>query len=409
MVAILGMGVVSPAGTGVRALWNGLCSGRSFARRLPVEVAGLPLIGHVVPDGEWAACVSTSEARRLDRFTLLGMAAATEAVSAARSLWDGVAPARRAVVTGVGFGGITTLTHQHDVLRERGWRRLSPFGVVAVMSTSLAGLASMKLDARGPVSTVSSACASGTHALIDGARLIVDGSADIVLAGGAEAPLDALPMSSFARMEAMNWRAADPAAASRPFDVDRTGFVLGEGAAFMVLASDDLAHTSGLPVLGTIDGWALTSDAHHPTAPQPNGDGSERAMRQALAMAAVRPAEVAHVNAHGTGTKLNDAAEARALTTVFGSSVPVTSVKGTLGHLMGAAGAVEAVACLVAARDGVVPPTVNCDELDGDMEIDVVMGGVRSVPIGPAVSCSFGFGGQNAAIVMSPAQGRGAS
>ena len=399
-VHIVAAGVVSPAGTTVESFWAGLCAARSWASSIDAQVAGLDLIGHVVPDDGWSDVFTHSERRRLDRFALLGMAAMQQAVTAVEAAWREVAPERRSISAGVGLLGIGTLTAQHAILRDEGWRKMSPFGVSSVMASSLVAYGAMRFDVRGEASTVTSACASGTQAIAAGARQILDGTADLVLAGGSEAPLDQLPMAAFARMEAMSRRIDEPEAASRPFDRDRDGFVLGEGAAFLLLANDEVART--LPILGTIDGWAVTTDAHHIAAPALAGDGAVRCMTGALRRAGLSPDVITHVNAHGTGTTLNDSTEAAALATVFGPrSVPVTSCKGAIGHLMGAAGAVEAVACLLAAREGTVPPTVNCDELDEGMAIDVVTGGCRTVPRA-ALSCSFGFGGQNAAIVVSP-------
>jgi 3-oxoacyl-[acyl-carrier-protein] synthase II len=401
-VCVLGLGVVAPAGSNCEQFWDGLMAGRSFASGLSLDVPGLPLIGHVVADGDWLERCSHSERRRLDRVALLGLAAAREALDDAKVIGDTVEPERFAMVAGIGFGGITTLTGQHDVLRTAGWRKLSPFGVAAVMSTSLVAYGSIEFGIKGPAMTVSSACASGTQALVEGARLIADGSADLVLAGGAEAPLDPLPMASFARMEAMSTNVDCPTEASRPFDARRDGFVLGEGAAFLVLGSGRLVTERGLRVLGRIAGWSVTTDGYHITAPDPGGSGAERCLRSCLAMADVEPAAIGHVNAHGTGTRLNDAAEAAAITAVFGpEAVPVTSAKGSIGHLMGGAGAVEAVEVLLSLEHGLVPPTVNCVERDPELSLDVVCR-PRTLGPAPAVSCSFGFGGQNACVLITP-------
>jgi 3-oxoacyl-[acyl-carrier-protein] synthase II len=401
-VAILGAGVVSPAGNDLESFWRGVCQGRSFAENLDIHVNGLPLIGHRVRGDDWLAPFTHSELRRIDRFTLLGLSAMAQAVQQASSSIDRVEPCRRALVAGVGFGGIATLTSQHLVLESQGWRKLSPFGVASVMASSLVAYGSIRFDIQGEASTVTSACASGTQALVHGVQLIRSGAADIVIAGGAEAPLAALPMASFARMEATASGTDDPEVASRPFDAARRGFVLGEGAGFIVLASDDVAKGAS-PALGTIDGWSVTTDSYHIIAPHPTGDGATRCMRSALAQAELHPADIVHVNAHGTGTIRNDHAEGAALAEVFGPyGVPVTSIKGAIGHLMGGAGAVEAVEALLSAGDGLVPPTVNCDELDEQIEVDVVRSTPRTIPKGPSLSCSFAFGGQNAAVVISP-------
>jgi 3-oxoacyl-[acyl-carrier-protein] synthase II len=307
-------------------------------------------------------------------------------------------------VAGIGFGGITTLTDEHRVLLEDGPRRLSPFGVATVMPSALAAFASIRFGVKGPVMTVTSACASGTQALVEAARLVREGSVDVVIAGGAEAPLADLPIASFNRMKALAGTTREAARASRPFDADRTGFVLGEGSGFMVIADGAAAERLGLPVLARLTGWGITSDAFHITAPDPNGDGARRCIEAALHRGGHEPGDIAHVNAHGTGTRLNDAAEAAAFRSVFGPfGTPVTSAKGAIGHLMGGAGAVESVLAVQSLRAGVVPPTLNCDRCEPELELDVVTGSPRRVPPGPVLKCSFAFGGQNAAVVFAAA------
>jgi 3-oxoacyl-[acyl-carrier-protein] synthase II len=400
--AILGAGVVAPSGSGVDAFWDGMCAGRSFASRLDLTVDGLPLIGHPITDDGWRSRFKGTERRRLDPFALWGLTAMEDALEgAAGEAWQSSPPERRAITCGVGFGGIGTLTSQKDVLDGAGWRKLSPFGVASVMPSSLTAYASLRFDARGEGVAISSACASGTQAIAQGCRLISSGEADVVLAGGAEAPLDPLPMSSFARMEAMASGVGDPQRASRPYDVDRCGFVMGEGAAFLLLASAEAANSCDADVMGWVAGAAMTTDAFHIVAPDPEARGAVRCLRAALAQAGVQPTDITHVNGHGTGTARNDAAEALALAEVFGAgAVPVTSAKGAIGHLMGAAGAVEALETLLAADRGLVPPTVNADTVD--LDIDVVSGSPRPIERGPALTCSFAFGGQNAALVLVP-------
>jgi 3-oxoacyl-[acyl-carrier-protein] synthase II len=251
--------------------------------------------------------------------------------------------------------------------------------------------------------TVTSACASGTQALAEASRLIGDGSADVVIAGGAEAPLAELPMACFNRMKALAATPDTAAGASRPFAADRTGFVLGEGSGFMVVADGATAERLGLPVLARLTGWGVTTDAFHITAPDPQGDGARRCLEAALQRGGHQPADITHINAHGTGTKLNDAAEAAAIQKVFGAfAVPVTSAKGAIGHLMGGAGGVESVLAVQSMGAGLVPPTVNCDTRDPEFDLDIVTGSPRPVAPGPVLKCSFAFGGQNAAVVFAP-------
>jgi len=402
-VAVVGMGVVSPAGSGQRAFWKGLLSGRSVVRQIELSTADLPLLGTTVDDTARPDVLSHAEHRRFDRIADLGLSAAQEATDDAALVDLGVAPERIAVVVGTCFGGISTITNQHDVLAERGWRRTSPFAIPAAMPSAVASLLSIRFGGQGPVTTVSSACASGTQAIVEGVRIIRAGYADVVIAGGADAMIDPIPLAGFARMDAMSRRTDDPEKASRPFDADRDGFVLGEGAAFVILRRCDQAMAAGRPIHGLVVGTGLTADAQHLTAPDRDGHGARRCLTNALAEASLLPVEVVHINAHGTGTQLNDIAEARAIRAVFGADAPpATSCKGTLGHLMGGAGAVEFVATMLSMIAGTVPVTVNCDNLDPEIDLDVVQDEPRRVSIGPAITNSFGFGGQNAVLVVAP-------
>jgi 3-oxoacyl-[acyl-carrier-protein] synthase II len=354
-----------------------------------------------VQDGEWLDQFSVADRRRLDRIVLLGLAAANQAAHA--ELLSMVAPRRRSVVSGIGFGGISTLTSQHKLMLESGHRRLSPFGIPTIMTSALSAFASLRYEVRGPMMTVSSACASGGQAIAEAGRLIRDGSADLVLAGGAEAPLDVLTVAGFSRMEALASSANELNGLARPFDVSRGGFTIGEGAAFLVIVGDDIAEAHSLPVQGELLGWSVSSDAHHITAPPEDGSTAEECIRTAIEHAGLLPSDIKSVNAHGTGTRLNDQAEATALTKIFGpEAIPVTSVKGAIGHLLGGAGAVEAVAAVRSAQTGLVPPTVGCEHVDPALPVDVVKDAPRHVGSGPVISCSFGFGGQNVALVIAP-------
>jgi 3-oxoacyl-[acyl-carrier-protein] synthase II len=273
-----------------------------------------------------------------------------------------------------------------------------------MMANATAALVAMKLGWTGPNFCIATACTAGSHGVGEAARLIRDGSADVMLAGGTEACITPIALASFARMGALSSRVHEPERASRPFDPERDGFVIGEGAAFLVLERWDRAESRGARIWGELLGYGRNADAYHVTAPSPGGVGAAACMQLALADAGLEPGQVGHVNAHGTSTPLNDAAEAEAIVKVFGEDgPPVTSVKGAIGHLIGAAGAAEAVASLLAVRDGVVPPTVNHDRPDPEMAIDVVAGAPRQVPPAPVVSNSFGFGGHNATLVLAPA------
>jgi 3-oxoacyl-[acyl-carrier-protein] synthase II len=407
-VVIAGLGVVSPAGSTPCEFWQGMTAGRSYVRWLDPPQGGhpdsAPLPAATIDGDDWAVGLRHAERRRLDRTVQLGLMAAQQAVDAAGLPDAGLDPGRLGLVAGIGFGGITTLTDEHRLLLQDGARRLSPFGVATVMPSAMAAFGALRFGAQGPVMTVTSACASGTQALAEASRLIQDGSADVVIAGGAEAPLAELPMACFNRMKALAGASACATSASRPFDADRSGFVLGEGSGFMVVADGAVAERLGLPVLAHLTGWGITTDAYHITAPDPQGDGARRCLEAALQRSGHDAADITHVNAHGTGTKLNDAAEAAAIQKVFGAfGVPVTSAKGAIGHLMGGAGGVESVLAVQSMRAGTVPPTVNCDAPDPLFELDIVTGSPRPVPAGPVLKCSFAFGGQNAAVVFSPA------
>lgn len=403
-VVVTGMGVKTPAGCDLAGFWDTVLAGRATAARitrfdpsdLPVQFAG------EVRDFEAATYFDYKEGRRTDRVAQLGFGAAVDALADAGEV--GVDPARCGVVAGTGVGGLITQEQQEQELFSKGPSRVSPFLVPMMMANATAAVISMRLGWTGPNFCVATACASGTHALGEAARLIRDGSADVVLAGGTEAAVTPIAIASFARMGALSGRHDAPEFASRPFDADRDGFVIGEGAGFLVLEREDRARARGARIYGEIAGYGRNADAYHVTAPSPGGVGAAECMRLALADAGVEPSSVGHINAHGTSTPLNDAAEAEAIGKVFGEfSPPVTSIKGSLGHLIGAAGAVEAVASFLAMRDGVVPPTANHMQSEPDLGIDVVAGSPRPLAAGPVVSNSFGFGGHNASLVLTPA------
>ena len=400
-VAITGMGVKSPAGNDLSSFWKTLLEGRPTAAPITrFDASALPVgFACEVAGFDPADYFGHKEARRADRVSQLGFAAATDALADAGDL--GADPNRCGVVAGTGVGGLWTQEEEEKVLFERGPTRVSPFLVPMMMANATAGLVAMRHGWKGPNICITTACAAGTHAVGEALRFIRDGSADVVLAGGAEAAITPIAMASFARMGALSSRSSEPARASRPFDPERDGFVMGEGAAFLVLERWDRAEARGARIHGELLGYGRNSDAHHITAPIPDGSGAVGCMELALEDAGLSAADIGHVNAHGTSTPLNDAAEAEALVKVFaGSPPPVTSVKGVIGHLIGAAGAVEAVAALLSSRDGKVPPTANHERTDPGITIDVVAGQPRSAT-GPVLSNSFGFGGHNATLVLT--------
>jgi 3-oxoacyl-[acyl-carrier-protein] synthase II len=403
-IAVTGMGVKAPTGLTVEALWDGLVAGVSAAAPVTLFDPVDHSVGFAceVKDFDAVPYVGPKEVRRTDRTALLGVAAAADALEAATADTPlGADPLRCGVVAGSGVGGIRTLEDQVVGYAAKGPRVVGPYLVPMMMANATAALIGIRHGFTGPNIAVSTACATGAHAIGEGARYIRDGMADVVVAGGTEACVTPVNMAAFARMGALS-RNPDPATASRPFDDRRDGFVMGEGAAFLVLESWERAEARGARILGEVSGYGLTCDAHHITAPVEDGAGAAAAMEMALADAGLEPAAIGHVNAHGTSTPHNDSAEAAAIAKVFGpGTVPVTSNKGVIGHLIGAAGAVEAVAALLSVDRGVVPPTANHERTD--LPVDVVAGEPRDIGRAPAISTSFAFGGHNVALVLSPA------
>jgi 3-oxoacyl-[acyl-carrier-protein] synthase II len=333
--------------------------------------------------------------------TQLGFAAAADALSDA-GVTDSD-PARSAVIFGTGVGGLNTLEEQAIVYHEKGAARVSPFLVPMMMANATAGTIAMQFGWRGPNLCITTACAASAHAIGEAARLIRDGVADVVMTGGSESSLTPTAISAFARMTALSTRNDEPELASRPFDADRDGFVMAEGAAALMLESWDRAVARRAHIYGEVIGYGRNADAYHITAPSPGGEGAAACMQLALEDADLAPGAIGHVNAHGTSTPLNDAAEAEAVRKVFGDAPPpVTSTKGVTGHLIGAAGAAEATACLLAMRNGHVPPTANLDRIGDDIALDVVAAEPRPLAPAPALSNSFGFGGHNATLIFAP-------
>jgi 3-oxoacyl-[acyl-carrier-protein] synthase II len=417
-VVVTGLGVKTPAGLTVEEFWDTLLAARSAAAPITLYDASRHSVGFAceVRGFDAVPYVGPKEVRRTDRAALLAVAAAADALGDAAAIGVDAAdellptpspddlaadPLRCAVVAGTGIGGIRTLEDQVIGYAEKGPGRVGPFLVPMMMPNAAAALIAIRHGFTGPNLAVATACATGAHAIGEGARLLRDGMADVVVCGGTEASVSPVSMAAFARMGALS-RNSDPAAASRPFDDDRDGFVMGEGAGFLVLEPYDRAVARGARVHGEVLGYGLTCDAHHITAPIDDGSGAVAAVEMALADAGLAAGAIGHVNAHGTSTPQNDAAEAAAMAKVFGpGAVPVTSTKGVTGHLIGAAGAVEAVAALLAAGRGLVPPTAN--HRHTDLPVDVVAGEPRSIEVAPAVSTSFAFGGHNAALVLGPA------
>lgn len=410
-VAISGMGVVTPAGCTTEELWAAVRAGRSLAvglthfdtgrHRIRIGCRVRGLTDGDGPDEHWRTVLAGKAAQRLDPFARYGLAAAL-AAHADAGLPEAPA-ARCAIVVGTAVGGRTTSDLESLNYADRGPQGVRPLMPLMTMPNAAAAQLALQLGWHGPALTVSTTCASGADAIGLGAAMLRDDRADIVIAGGCEATLTPVTLAGFGNLNAASTR-TDAATACRPFDESRDGFVMGEGAAFVVLERAADARARGSRPHGLVAGYAATSDAYHLSAPHPDGAFAADAMSGALGDAGLVPADIAHVNAHGTATVHNDRAEATALTKVFGPyGPPVTSTKGVIGHLIGAAGAVELVVAVQAMNAGSVPPTANHTRTEPGMEIDVVHGTPRPVAAGPALTNSFGFGGHNSSLVVTPA------
>ena len=398
-VAITGLGAVTPLGPDVAAFDEGLLSGRSGVHLLEgPEFADLP--ARLAATVDLTDRLERVEARTLDRVQQVALVAAREAWAHAGA--PDVDPERLAVVVGSGIGGALTILGQDAVLREKGPRRVSPHLVPMLMPNGPAATVGLELGARAGVHCPVSACASGAEALAYALDLLRSGRADVVVTGGAEACVHPLPLAGFAQMRALSTRHDEPEAASRPYDKGRDGFVLGEGSGILVLETEAHAAARGATVHARLAGAGLASDAHHVTAPDPSGAGAARSIAAALRDAGLGPDDVGHINAHATSTPLGDLAESRAFATALGAHrPPVTATKSNTGHLLGAAGAVEAIAAVLALRSGVVPAIRNLDDLDDEADVDAVRTVARQHPHDVALSTSFGFGGHDVSLVLT--------
>jgi len=403
-VAVTGLGVVTPVGNDVTTMWDALVHGRSGIARIAgfdpspydSQVAG------EVRGLDMSQYMDRKELRRTDRFTHLAVAAATQALRDAKL--DRLPDAGR-VGTAIssGLGGIATMADQVMIMEGRGPSRLSPFFVPMIMANAASAQVAMQFGLRGPSLTHVSACASSSHAIGESGDIIRRGQADVMVAGGSEACAIPVIVAAFAAMKTLTRRNDDPEGASRPFDKDRDGFVLSEGAAVVVLEEREHARARGARSYGELVGYGATADAYHITAPSPEGEGNARAMRMALEEAGLRPEDIDYINAHGTSTQPNDREETAAIKQVFGDhayKLLVSSTKSMTGHLLGAAGALEAIACLLAIRDGCIPPTINYQTPDPGLDLDYVPNTARARAITTALSNSMGFGGHNASLIV---------
>lgn len=407
-VVVTGVGAVHGLGHDAPAFWRSLAAGRpGVARVTQFDPASFATqIGAEVLDWHIEAFMDAKEARRNDRFTHFGFVAAGEAVRDAGLDMDREDPDEVGVLIGSGIGGMFTFESQLKRLQEGGPRKVSPFTIPALIGNICSGLVAIELGARGPNFGVVSACATSTHAIGEAWHMIRRGDAAVMIAGGAEAAITPFAYASFCSMKAMSTRNDDPATASRPFSMGRDGFVMGEGAGIMVLESLAHARARGARIYGEVAGYAATADAHHITMPDPEGKGLGMAMTRALRWAGVAPDDVDYINAHGTSTPYNDRFETLAIKRLFGDHarrLPVSSTKSMTGHLLGAAGGIEGVACLKALEYQILPPTINLHEPDPECDLDYVPNEARPAKIRVILSNNLGFGGQNAAIVFKAA------
>ena len=403
-VVVTGLGAVTPVGNSVPEYWRAVCEGRSGvgpitrfdAKRLDTRIAA------EVKGFDPLRVIEKKEVKKLDLFLQYALSAGVEAVEDAKIDFAQVDSTRAGSLVGSGIGGILSVLEWHRVLLERGPSRISPFFIPSLIVNMASGQLSLRYKLKGPNSSVVTACATGNHAIGDAFRIIQRGDADLMLAGGSEALIGELPLAGFGQMKALSTRNDEPTRASRPFDAERDGFVPGEGAGIVVLESAEHAIRRGARIYGEVVGYGATADAYHMTAPDPDGDGAMRAMAGALRDAGLRPEDIGYINAHGTSTPYNDKTETLAIKKVFGAAtrVPVSSTKSMIGHLLGAAGGVEAVVTVLALHHGLLPPTVNYEFPDPECDLDYVPNVARKVEVDAALSNGFGFGGTNATLAF---------
>ena len=403
-VVITGMGAVTPLGNDLRTTWERLLAGESGVDRIkafdpspfPVQIAA-----EVKDDYDPTGAAAPKELRKLDRNVLFALSAAKEAAQDAGL--NGFDPERVGVVVGNCIGGFNEMMRQHDILRERGPDRVSPTFLANVLVDSASGQIAIELGIRGPNYAVVSACATGSHAIGEGAELVRHGDADVILAGGTEGCIHPLILAGFCMMRGLAIGNSDPRSAARPFDALREGFVMGEGAAVMVLEELEAARARGAKIYAEVLGYGASNDAHHMLQPDPEFGGVVAMMRAALERSKITPDKVDYVNAHGTGTPLGDLAETQALKEVFGDhayELAVSSTKSMLGHMFGAAGAIEAVACALAIHEGRIPPTINYENPDPDLDLDYVPNEAREARVRVALSNAMGLGGHNGCVLL---------
>ena len=404
-VVVTGLGLITPLGTGIQKTWEGICKGASGIDRIttfdtaefPVQIAG------EVKDFNPEDFIERKEIKKMDVFIQYALSAGSMAIEDAGMKITEANADRVGVIVGAGIGGIQTIERYHSVLLQNGQRRISPFFIPMLITNLAAGQISMRFGARGPNSCVTTACAAGTHAIGDSFKIIQRGDADAMIAGGSESAITPLTIAGFANMKALSSRNDTPQKASRPFDVERDGFVIAEGAGIVVLEELEVALARRAKIYAEVTGYGMTADAYHMTAPDPEGRGVVNCMRMALRDAGIAPEAVNYINAHGTSTPYNDKHETSAIKHVFGEhahQLAVSSTKSMTGHLLGAAGGIEAAFCALALSEGIIPPTINYEHPDPECDLDYVPNHARHIDLENVMSNSFGFGGTNACIVL---------
>ncbi len=405
-VVVTGLGVVSPLGTGVQENWESLCAGRSGIGRIkrfdasafPCQIAG------EVEGFNSLDYLDKQQIRRFDVFIHYAVASARMAMEDSGLKIDELNESRVGCVTGTGLGGLGMLEHFHSILLDRGPERISPFFIPGIIANMAPGQIAIEFGAKGPNLSIETACAASSHAIGESFRMIREGIADAMITGGAEAVITPLALGGFCSMRALSTRNDEPEKASRPFDMDRDGFVMGEGAGILVLEEMEHALERGAKIRAEIVGYGMSGDAHHISAPHPEGEGAINCMNMAIRYAGLEPADVDYINAHGTSTKLNDLSETKAIKAVFNEhayKLAVSSTKSMTGHLLGGAGGMEAVYCVLALERGIIPPTVNYETPDPECDLDYVPNVARKADINVVMSNSFGFGGTNASLLFS--------
>ncbi len=406
-VVVTGLGTVTALGESVDEFWRNVVAGKSGVSRIErVDVSDITTkIGAEIKDFDITDHMSKREGRRLDRTSQLFWVATGQALDDAGISYSEDDPEahRAGVLAGTGIGGIETMEEQINILSDRGPSRISPYGIAKIISNMAGGVVSIDYHLYGPNSTTVTACAASANAIGDAAALIARDAADVMVAGGGEASVTRFGLSGFASARAMSTRNEDPEGASRPFDLTRDGFVMGEGAGVLILEELEHALNRGATMYAEVLGYGMSADGYHITLPRPGGEGAARSMNLALVDAGVAPHELGYINAHGTSTPANDTTETTAIKTVFGDAaytIPVSSTKSMTGHLLGAAGAIESISCILAIRDGVIPPTINYEIPDPECDLDYVPNVARQTHITTAMTNSFGFGGHNVSLIF---------